>query len=208
MKLLKEYAYVHTGYSFGGSLKNRPVGNTAILQMSNVCDSGNYDVERLARVNLPYKSNRDLLQDGDLVVRARGFNNRAMLIKNPPERLVCVAPLTFLQITNRRLILLGYLQWYFNLAMTQAAIADIAQLNQKPVRHVYVRDLELLRIFVPPIEHQQKIVDFFNLEKDNAKIWAEINDARLLRLENWLLRELHQNECDEEQVETEKETAC
>ena len=190
MKLLKGYAYVHTGCSFGGSLKNRPVGNTAILQMSNVCDSGNYDVERLARVNLPYKS------------------NRAMLIKNPPERLVCVAPLIFLQITNHRLILPGYLQWYFNLAMTQAAIADIAQLNQKPVRHVYVRDLELLRIFVPPIEHQQKIVDFFNLEKDNAKIWAEINDARLLRLENWLLRELHQNECHEEDAETEKETAC
>ena len=91
-KLLGEYAFVRSGYTHRSSLKYAREGDTSIIQMADSSELVLTSTENLARANLSKISSRYLLKAGDLVMRSRGLNNSAMLISNPPERLICIAP--------------------------------------------------------------------------------------------------------------------
>lgn len=190
MKRLGDFVCISSGYTYRNSLKYAHKGDIAVMQMADVSENMIAKPQYFARLTLPKISDRYFLRDGDLVMRSRGRNKSAFLIVNPPEKMICIAPLFFLRIFPEKELLPKYLHWYLNLQKVQDFLQDQALVDASGLHYVRAIDLANLRIPIPTMQRQEDVIGFYTLEKAAFIELEEICKARLLRLEDWLLCEL------------------
>ena len=190
MRLLGECALVRAGYTYRGSLKHGHTGDTQIIQFADISRANPFRTDTLARADLNKMNKRYLLCDGDIVLRSRGIDNYAMLVTTPPERMICIAPLLYLRVVDRTKLLPEYLHWFLNLSQVQSIFSEYALFDKCYTRYICARDVANLLMPLPAIEHQRDIVEYYKQEAESYVKLEEINKARLLRVEKWLLHEL------------------
>ena len=98
--------------------------------------------------------------------------------------------LLYLRVIDRKLLLPRYLHWFINLVEVQNALHRHTLIANGPIRYIFARDVANLPIPIPAIQRQQDIVAYHAQEVEAYTKMDEVNRARLLRLEKWLLHEL------------------
>lgn len=188
MKLC-EIAHVHAGYTYRGSLKNRTVGNTALIQMKDVSQAGIERVEQFARVRLGRLSAHYWLGPGDLIFRSRGHTNTAVLVTHALPRTTCIAPLILIRVKPHSQVLPAYLLWLINHPHTQQQIARFARFSRnETLRMITVATMQELDLVIPSLADQHKIVAAVALQQQLQTVAAKLAENQRTYCEQVLLQ--------------------
>ncbi|WP_277051880.1 restriction endonuclease subunit S [Zestomonas thermotolerans] len=183
---LATIAEVRMGYSFRSRLEADAQGDVAVIQMKDIDDANLLHPEGLVRVQMSDLKDRHLVQAGDLLFRSRGVTNSAALVGGGLGRAVLAAPMLLIR-AQTDVVEPAYLQWFINRPSTQATLA--AQAAGTSVKMIGKGALEQLKVVLPPLEKQRRIVEVAQLASREAALLEELRGRRKALLEGILLRE-------------------
>jgi hypothetical protein len=173
--VLSQVTQVISGFHFRERLSSVPGGNVSVVQMKDAVAADLLPSPDFVRVQLPALAQRGFIEDGDVILRARGGNHWGVLARGRFEKTVAAAPLTVIR-ADRRVLLPAYLVWFINHPVTQAKLAELA--TGTHVRTVAKAALEALPIAVPALEQQKSIAEFAALAATEQTLLERISASR------------------------------
>lgn len=183
---LMDIADIRMGYTYRGSLKQTTSGKLSTIQLKDATPEGILPHNALARINFDNLPEHYLLRQGDLIFRARGTVNNAILIKHDIEQTICIAPLMVIRLQKQETILPAYLQWFINLPTTQTKLTSFARGTR--IRMIPVRAMVNLKIVLPSLERQQKIMEIVTMNEQYNILEKQLAEKRALYTNESLLR--------------------
>lgn len=169
--LLKEAATVAAGFPLRVGADSLPAGNARLVQMRDVTGGAYIDWAKVPGVALPGKRPPGWLKDGDILFAARGSNNYALALKNPPERTVCSPHFFVLRISDKANIVPAFLAWQINQKPNQDYLRQSATGSHIP--NIRRSVLERLEIYIPSVYKQNVIAQLW----DTALAERQVLDA-------------------------------
>ncbi len=167
---LSRVCTIQTGFTARGRLDPAEHGNVLALQLRDVTPRGRIVFNNLTRIHLHPVPERYLVRTGDVVFRSRGERTTAAVIDASfPVPALAVLPLMILR-PDPQVLSGAYLAWVINQEPAQRHFGESAQGTS--LRMVSRSSLEKLKITVPEIEMQQRILQLDALaerERDLAE---------------------------------------
>jgi restriction endonuclease S subunit len=179
LEILKDIAFVTTGYSFRNAIKNDPYGNIAVLQAKDIKDNIQINKSLLDTIQLPPSSKSSLIKSGDVVLSSRG-NYRAAVIETSND--IVASSSVFVIHDINPCVDPFFLAIYFNSPEGQASLTKIT--SGGSIKSLLKQHLEHVTIPLPSISKQRQIVTLYKnialqkrLLQKKAELLTEINDA-------------------------------
>ncbi|MGI8892846.1 MAG: restriction endonuclease subunit S [Bacteroidia bacterium] len=118
---------------------------------------------------------KHLLNPGDIIFAAKGSNNFAAVVDY--NNTLCVASTSFLvlKLKDKR-IYPPYISWYLNNPDTLGSIKAMSRGTKIP--SISKKDLAEIKIPIPNLETQKKIVELFNLRIKEKQLKLQIEKLR------------------------------
>lgn len=185
MIYLKDIAEIFSGYAFRERVGAFPTGDTAVVQMKNIDTNDSLQLDGVPRVSIPDLNERQLLRQGDLLLRARGMFHTAALVTWPIERAIAAAPLMVIRLKSS-LVHPPYLRWFLNQQATQAKLVKLAAGSH--VRTLSKATVEELVIPLPPLDRQGQIAHLADLGDRERTLTMRIAEKNAWLLEKVLVR--------------------
>ena len=153
---LGSIAAVRSGYPFRGPLAEVPAGGVLVTQMKDVDPLTGLEWHSVVRAELTGRKEPDWLQTGDILFVPRGQRYFGSSIGPPPGLAVCGPHLMVLRVRPEAGVAPDFLAWQINQPPVQKQLWAAAEgTSQLSVR---ISEIEGLRIAIPPIDQQFKIV--------------------------------------------------
>lgn len=154
--LLKDLAEVRGGHPFRGGVPTTHHGNAAVVQMRDVCASGEIGWGNLSRTDIDAAKGADWLEEGDILFAARGARHYAVCLRNVPAATVCVQHFFVVRCRDERIVP-DYLAWHINREPSQRFLSTKAEgSDQLSIRR---RVLEEMPVAVPSVAAQVELVE-------------------------------------------------
>ncbi|MDP2181716.1 MAG: restriction endonuclease subunit S [Actinomycetota bacterium] len=171
MPTLGEIVHIKAGYSFRSRIERVPDGTIAVIQASDVPDSGFVAVDDLAHIEPAEGLGAEFVEPGDIVITTRGDSIRAAVVPATPRPAIIAAPLLRCRVANGH-VMPEYLAWYLNQPKVEATLTRSAEgTNIKMIRRAV---LEALEIDVPPFERQHIVVQLADLAEREHSLQSEL----------------------------------
>jgi hypothetical protein len=160
---LSRVCTIQTGFTARGRLDPAEHGNVLALQLRDVTPSGAIVFNNLTLIHLDPVPEKYLVRTGDVVFRSRGERTTAAVIDASfPGPALAVLPLMILR-PDPQVLSGAYLAWAINQEPAQRHFEESAQGTS--LRMVSRSSLEALKIAVPSLETQQRILQLDALAK-------------------------------------------
>lgn len=151
-----DLATVRTGYPFRGPIAEAHSGGVLVAQMKDIDPAAGLQWKAVVRTELTGRKEPDWLQADDILFVPRGQRFFACSIGPPPGLAVCGPHLVLLRLRPGARVNSDFLAWQINQPPVQKQLRVAAEgTNQLSVR---ISEIEGLRLAVPPIEQQLRIV--------------------------------------------------
>lgn len=168
-------AELRPGYPFRGPIDEVETGNALVAQMKDVDPLAGMLWVGALRTQIHGRKEPDWLEPGDILFVPRGNRFFAASLNAPPSPAVCGPHLFHLRVRPGAGLLPEFLSWQINQPPLQRLLHAAAEgSSQLSIRR---GEIETLKIAIPPIDQQQRIVAL----------------ARLAARERQLLQRLIQN---------------
>ncbi|MGC6395204.1 Type I restriction modification DNA specificity domain-containing protein [Pasteurella multocida] len=153
MKKLSDIAQIRAGFPFRGKI---PEGvQHFVVQMKNISLDGEIAWHDCDKTNIE-KSHTDWLEDGDILLSAKGERNYAVLVKNVEKQKAVASPHLFVIRVKHHNVLPAFLVWLLNQRFIQKYFEQNAEgSGMKNIRRPI---LENTPIIIPSRQKQQTIV--------------------------------------------------
>jgi len=173
---LGDIADISAGFPLRGSLESLPKGDAYFVSAKDL--NGDYEISwhSVAKVSLPTKRQPRLLKNGNILFFARGSNTHAFSVNNPPEKAVCGPQFFVITITDTNKILPEFITWQINQKPSQNYLKNHSY--GSAMKNISRSTLESLQIFLPDIEEQQTIVNFWKAAQKERKLMTRLIDNR------------------------------
>ncbi|MFC2973244.1 restriction endonuclease subunit S [Azotobacter bryophylli] len=169
---LGELADVRTGHTFRGALEHDPAGDVRILQIKDLRQCAEIDHGSLIAISWEARTAPHLLEQGDIVVIARGESNTAALYKG---ELPIVATSQFFIVSPRQPgVLPEYLCWIINLPQSQRRL----ERSGSSIQAISKPALMDLLIPLPSLEAQHKLIALQRLWGEEDQLIARLQTNR------------------------------
>jgi len=172
---LDEIASINLGAAFRDRIEPDPTGIITVVQMRDLTEDQRVDFRDAARIRDQGFAEAHLLSRYDLVFRSRGLNNTAAMVTNAPQGTILAAPLFRIRVSSAG-VRPSYLQWFINHPIAQAYFASHARGTS--ARMVPKECLAGLPVILPPLEIQEKIVEFSSLADREELILRRLADLK------------------------------
>lgn len=169
---IHQFADLLQGVAFRGALQDEPAGPVRVLGMASALKDNLQEPMDLPAIDFTGDQSKFQVLPGDLIFRARGVSNQALLIDDLLQPVIFAAPLIRIRVHNPRQVAPSYLQWALNSGPVQRAIDAIAK--GTIVRMVSVSSLRELPIPLPALAVQQQIAAFARLQKEEQQLSAAL----------------------------------
>lgn len=179
-KKLEDIASITTGVYE----KVHPSGDTLYLQGKHFDAFGKFREEAVASPELQAEErlSKHLLQDGDILLVAKGESNRACLFQDNIGQAVASSTFFVIRLTEERLLPV-FLQWYFNTEYVQELLSGLSKGTQ--IASLSKKALSEIEIPIPPLKIQKQILeiqDLWNKEKSITKELLNLKDSMYQKL--------------------------
>jgi len=179
---IADCAEVLPGFALKARAVHEPEGTHQLIMATHLGGSISYQYtqEHLLRVTPKGSADRYLVFPGDVLFISRGSRNLASAIKHVPE--LSIASATFYILRPKPDLDAKYLAWCLNQMPSQARIAQVRTGAATPI--VQRSLLGEIRIPIPPIEQQRKIVKLAELMESELDLRQKLVDktVRLHRI--------------------------
>lgn len=176
---LKELAEIRAGYTFRGSPTELPGSGIRMLQIKDIRDTDTVNPDSLQAIAWTGKDSMPNLDENEIVVAARGLNNKAAIMRSSAT-VIPSNQLLVLRVKHNT-VLPDYLCWFLNRTQTQKQLKDsqvgtnIPSLNKSGLGDIQVP------IF--SIETQQKLVALAMLQQQEQAAYQALINNRISMLE-------------------------
>lgn len=185
IKLLKDIVEIGSGYTFRERLDAYPDGDIAVVQMKNLGPDDCIKSADLPRVALADLGEKQLLKQGDILLRARGHFHTAAVVTESLGPAVAAAPLMLMRASPLK-VLPEYLRWFINHPRTQAILVNLAVGTH--VRTLNIAAIANLEIALPSLEQQHRIAAIAELGQKEKALLHQIAEQRGMLLDEILAR--------------------
>lgn len=179
--ILSQISKIAAGHPFRGKIPESPGSGVVAVQMKDVSIGGGINWLGCVETN-PLRS-EVFLEDGDILVAARGNHNYAVLVEGPPQALA--APHFFVVRAIQDQVLPEFLVWLLNQTYCQRYFDQNAE--GSVTKSIRKSVLESTPVTIPPLDRQLTIVRLAKviryeqqaldaLVKNNEKLLAAIAD--------------------------------
>lgn len=179
--LLANLAVVNSGVY----AKPEPNGEVFYIQARDITKDHEFVEGLKPELVADGKINKHFLQDGDLLIAAKGRDHYAIEYKGCPNPAVASTIFIVVRIKDRSKLLPSFLQWYINLPWIQKSLAGGAQGSVLPV--ISKADLERLEIRIPTTEKQTTILKIDELRQQELQLTDRIELLKSKKIELELL---------------------
>ena len=169
---LREICSIQTGV-YG---KTSPSGNAIYLQLRHFDEYGNLDVRLKPDFAVDSAHWNHLLQDGDILFSAKGVRNTALTYKPHFGHAVASSSFLVIRLKKSGIILPEYLAWYINHPRSQEFLRTKAKGSTPP--SITVAALGELKVNIPPLEMQHKILNVHELRVRERHLLADIDKLK------------------------------
>lgn len=173
---LTEVAALFTGLTIRNRSEISDVGPVRLVQPRSIVAGPLIDLANTDTIEERAQLGRQLLADGDLVLRTRGSRFEAAAFSGDGVATVASAPLIVLRPDPERVVP-AYLQWLLNEAPeVRRALANA--MRGSTVQSLNIEDLNRITVPVPPIVRQRLIIQAAALSRRAAELEARLSELR------------------------------
>jgi len=124
---------------------------------------------------LPFdeKLEKHILQPGDVLVAAKGYDRFAVTYNDLPQPAVASSMFIVLHITDIDQIVPEYLAWFINHPKTQSILSGSSKGTALP--SVTKDDVGKLEILIPPIKKQKSVLKLFELFQKERQLKLQLD---------------------------------
>lgn len=169
---IHQFADLLQGVAFRGALQDELPGSTRVLSMANALGDRLDEPLDLPTIKFAGDESKFLVQEGDLIFRARGVSNQALLVGGLVQSAIFAAPLIRIRVHDTARVDPAYFQWAINSGPVQRAVDAVAK--GSIVRMVAVSSLRDLRIPLPALDLQRRIAEFARLQREEQQLSTEL----------------------------------
>lgn len=173
---LSEVSTIFTGLTIRNRREISNTGSVRLIQPRSIVAGPRIDLSNTDTIEARAQLGRQLLADGDLVLRTRGSRFEAASFVSDGISTVASAPLIILRPDQER-VRSDYLQWLLNESPeVRRALGN--SMRGSTVQALNIEDLVKIGVPVPPIDRQRVIVDASRLARRAAEIEQRLSDLR------------------------------
>src|SRR5262245_56196918 len=170
---LAEVAEIRSGYQFREKVEHDPRGAVPVIQIKDLTDEFQLRTEDLIRVSLD-RTEPYLVGQGDVLFLARGHRLGAVAVNEPLTGTIATGYFLILRPSQR--VRPGYLAWAINQREFQEQMRPFVRGSHIPL--ITKSDFQELRVEVPPLEVQDRIVALDELHRRERQLVDEIQARR------------------------------
>jgi hypothetical protein len=175
--LLNSIAEVQAGYHSRSQIISAPTGTHLLVQGKNILYATRYKIEftSLTRFTPERKTGPYLLQNGDVLVQAKGNIHYAFCFEIPVEN-VLAADTFYIVRTDKKIVNSSFLAWWINQAPAQSYLHQNS--GGTGISFISKSVLERLPLPVPRMEIQIKIVQVEQLWQHSRELQNNLDNKR------------------------------
>jgi len=184
MQKISEIASVRNGFSIRGKVHDNPDGQVCVIQMKDLelnytkIGLNAYRIERSKTVQ------KHLLMEGEVLLLARGTNNKALCYAGEYKQAVAASAFFVIHL-NDAAVLPAYLAWYLNQKPIQQEFQKLSAGTM--IRNLNKSGIDNLSIPIPSLEKQKEIVRLYELWQQEQHIIHQIIEKKNKLIEHLLL---------------------
>lgn len=171
---LADVSTVKSGYPFRGAIKEHHDGDALVVRMQNIDRAMSVRWDEVVQTKLVGRGRPDWLEAGDILFSAKGSRNIAIALDGCKENAVASPNFFVLKVRKDSSLLPEFLAWQINQRGAQRYFSQSASGSYIP--HIRRQVLESLRIAVPPLEQQQRIVSFVKSCQQEKALLQQLMD--------------------------------
>ena len=164
--LIRSGAYIKEGIS----------EDIGYLQVNDYDKAENRFVLPKPSLELNDKTKKHLLQEGDIVLAAKGTSNFCVVYHEDTGKAVASSSFLIISIIDSSIITPDYLCWVLNREDTLAFFKTNAVGSAMP--SISKTLVEAYEITIPPIQMQKKIVEISRLQQKEQHLYRQISELR------------------------------
>ncbi len=187
IKKLQDICKIQLGYQFRTRFEHDPDGNYFVVQMKDIEDCS-LNTTELLKVNINNIKNDYIINKNTILFMPRGFNNDAILIKNPLEHTIASSQFYILNVIDSTL-LPEYLTWYINQKPAQKYF--VSNRAGTSILVINIAQLKELEVKIPDIQTQENIVRVSELAYREKQIYQQIMEKRQTLISEKLLKKIN-----------------
>ena len=173
---LSHVATLFTGVTIRNRSEISDTGSVRLIQPRSIVAGPRIDLSNTDTIEGRAQFGRQLLADGDLVLRTRGSRFEAASFASDGISTVASAPLVILR-PDQEEVLPDYLQWLLNESPeVRRALGN--SMRGSTVQALNIGDLVKIEVPVPALDRQRMIVDASRLARRAAEIEQRLSDLR------------------------------
>lgn len=159
---LGQVAEVRTGYAFRGAVNKASRGSKLLVQMGDLKFLREGRVDTVGTTDIKIRSNEWTLQEGDLLLKARGTDFTPLVVEKELHGAVFTHPLLRLRL-DRELVLPEFLAWQLSQPRVQRQLYNLCAGTS--VIKLDLRHLKEVEIELPPLSKQRQAQEVLRLMK-------------------------------------------
>jgi hypothetical protein len=171
---LADIAEVRTGFPFRKAVQAVPNGALSVVQMKNIDELAGLNLDGILLIeDDPKRYKQHLLSVGDVLLQSKGSKFPAATLDKPVHGIAALG----LMIIRPRMVTPDYLRWVLNQPRTREDLRAVARGTYVPF--LSRMDVEELRVPVPEIGTQRRIVEIDRLRRQEHRLvtrLTELND--------------------------------
>ena len=174
-KCLADICNIILGHQFRERVSTGTKGKYRILLYKDVKVNEGIVNDVITRADVKNLKKDRILRNNDVLVIARGHYPRAIFIEKVPEKIV-VSSFFFIMRPKNNQILPQYIAWYLNSTQLRNYLEKTSTGTVVP--HLKIKILEGVKMPIPPIDKQKKIMEFYNLWQKEKSLYKKINQKK------------------------------
>ena len=183
IKVLNELSAISTGFY----KRSKTEGDTLYLQVKHFDQQGKFrqDVKFVSELLMEDNLRKHLLQNDDLLMLAKGDNNRVLLYDEEIGQAVASSSFILIRITSQQL-LPKYLMWYLNTNATQKQLYNLAKGSS--IRSLSKKALGNIPIPIPTMTIQKQILTIYDTWKQERQLTQQLLEDKESYYEHLLVK--------------------
>lgn len=180
VKYFKTISNIITGHVFRSKIPYNTDGNFNLLNMEAISTAGIVHIseEDIKKIQLNDIKPEEIIMPGDILFKAKGLNNTAVLIGSIPSNTTVTASCHIIRVTNKNFLPEYVCSWLNSAVAKNHFSKGAGQATGVTIANVSKATLETLEIPLLPLKNQKLISEIEECSKQEKELLLKIAEKK------------------------------
>lgn len=180
VKYFKTISNIITGHVFRSKIPYNTDGNFNLLNMEAISTAGIVHIseEDIKKIQLNDIKPKEIIMPGDILFKAKGLNNTAVLIDSIPQNTTVTASCHIIRVVDKNFLPEYVCSWLNSAAAKNHFSKGAGQATGVTIANVSKATLETLEIPLLPLKNQKLISEIEECSKQEKELLLKIAEKK------------------------------